>query len=77
MNTVVEGYDEKKRLAIARGDRELKTIALSPDNRPFPPDFDIRSWAQKGSADGDVDRIRCNSDARQPLLIPEVNGSEL
>lgn len=77
MNIVVEGYDEKKRRAIASGDRELKTIALSANNRPFPPDFAIRNWAKKGSADGDVDRLRCNGNASPPVLLPDVNGSEL
>jgi len=77
MNIVVEGYDAKKRFAIAHGDRDLKTIALTPDNRPFPPDFAIRNWAEKGSSDGEVDRLRCNSSASPPLLLPEVNGSEL
>lgn len=77
MNVVIEGYDAKKRRAIANGDRELKTIALTPNNRPFPPDFAIRNWAKKGSVDGDADRLRCNADAWRPALFPEVNGSEL
>ncbi len=77
MNMVVEGYDERKRFAISRGDRDLTTIALTKDNRPFPPDFAIRNWARKGSADGEVDRLRCNSRASTPLLLPDVNGSEL
>jgi hypothetical protein len=77
MNIVVEGYDAKKRFAISHGDRDLKTIALTPDNRPFPPDFAIRNWARKGSSDGEVDRLRCNSSASTPLLLPDVNGSEL
>jgi hypothetical protein len=77
MNTVIDGYDEKKRIAIVRGDRDLKTIALTPDNRPFPPDFAIRGWAQKGSADGAVDRTRCNSRASAPILLPDINGQEM
>jgi hypothetical protein len=77
MNTVIEGYDAQKRQAIAHGDRDLKTIALTPNNRPFPPDFVIRNWAKKGSADGDVDRLQCNASASQPILLPDVNGQEL
>ena len=77
MNLVIEGYDAKKRFAIAHGDPELKTIALTPNNRPYPPDFAIRDWAKKGSADGDVDRLRCNAGASQPVLLPDVNGSEM
>jgi hypothetical protein len=77
MNTVIDGYDEKKRIAIGKGDRDLKTIALTSDNRPFPPDFAIRGWAQTGAADGAVDRTRCNSSASAPLLFPNINGSEL
>jgi hypothetical protein len=77
MNIVSDGYDEQKRRAIANGARDLKTIALSSGNRPFPPDFSITNWAKKGSSEGEIDRLRCNSSAPTPLLLPDVNGSEL
>lgn len=48
MNLVIEGYDAKKRLAIAHGDPELKTIALTPNNRPFPPDFCHQGLGEEG-----------------------------
>jgi hypothetical protein len=51
-------------------------MALTPGNRSFPPDFAIRNWAYKGAADGDVDRVRCDPDAKRPTLFPDVNGSE-
>jgi hypothetical protein len=77
MNTVIEGYDERKRRAFAGGDRDLKSIALTPGNRPFPPDFAIRDWAKKGANDGEADRLRCNPSKSPPVLLPDVNGSEL
>lgn len=76
MKQVIDGYDVKKRWKIGTGDRNLSSMALTPGNPPFPPDFAIRNWAYKGAAEGDVDRLRCNSDADRPLLFPEVNGSE-
>jgi hypothetical protein len=76
MQTVIDGYDAKKRIAIARGDKELKTMALTKGNRPFPPDFAIRDWAYKGATDGEVDRLRCNSKTSPPIVFPDVNGSE-
>ena len=45
MKTVIDGYDAKKRIAINGGDKELKTIALAKESRPFPPDFAIKGWA--------------------------------
>lgn len=76
MNTVIDGYDARKRIQIARGDVDLSSMALTPGNRPFPPDFAIRNWAYKGSADGNADRLRCNPDASLPWVFPDVNGSE-
>jgi hypothetical protein len=70
MAFVIEGYDAKKRLKIGTGDPDLKSMALTPGNRPFPPDFAIRNWAYKGAVDGDVDRVRCNSNADLPTLFP-------
>jgi len=76
MQTVIDGYDVKKRAAIFRGDTGLKTMALTPGNPPFPPDFAIRDWAYKGAAEGEVDRLRCNSKMSSPIVFPDVNGSE-
>jgi hypothetical protein len=76
MKVVIDGYDEKKRAAIANGDRDLKSMALTAGNRPFPPDFAIRNWAQKGADAGEADRKRCNADAPLPTIFPDVNGSE-
>jgi hypothetical protein len=76
MNTVIDGYDAEKRIKIMRGDVDLNSMALTPGNRPFPQDFGIRRWAYKGSADGNVDRPRCNAGASLPLLFPDVNGCE-
>jgi hypothetical protein len=76
MDRVIEGYDNKKRNAIAHGDRDLNSMALTPGNPPFPPDFVITKWAKQGSVDGNSDRIRCNRNADPPLLVPEVNGSD-
>ena len=75
MKTVVAGYDIKKRTVIARGDPELRSMALT-SNRPFPPDFAIAGWADKGAEDGERDRLRCNSQASRPLIAPTVNGTE-
>jgi hypothetical protein len=73
MNIVIDGYDEKKRAAIANGDRDLKSMGIT-GNRPFPPDFAIRNWAVKGSADGEEDRLKCNSTVPLPLVIPDIGG---
>lgn len=74
MRIIIDGYDEKKRMLIAKGDRDMKGVALT-GNRPFPPDFAIRRWAYKGVDDGESDRMRCNSNAiRSPF--PDVNGQE-
>lgn len=73
MKIVVDGYDAQKRIAIATGDRDMKSIALTPNNPPFPPDFEITKWAYKGADDGEADRLRCNSKA-SVNLIPNVNG---
>jgi hypothetical protein len=75
MREVIEGYDIKKRLAISRGDPELRSMALTK-NRPFPPDFAIAGWADKGTVDGDRERLRCNADASRPLIAPTVNNTE-
>jgi hypothetical protein len=76
MNTVIEGYDLQKRNKIASGDRDLSSMALTPGNPPFPPDFAITNWAKKGSVDGEADRLRCNSSASLPVIIPDVNNKE-
>lgn len=76
MKTVIDGYDAKKRLKIAMGDKELKSMALTKGNRPFPPDFSIRTWAYQGATDGEVDRLRCNSKSKPPLIFPQINGDE-
>jgi hypothetical protein len=76
MKRVIDGYDAKKRLKIGMGDRDLKSMALTPGNPPFPSDFAIRNWAYKGAADGNLDGVRCNSNAHRPILFPDVNGSE-
>lgn len=74
MRVIIDGYDEKKRMLIAKGDRDMRGLALT-GNRPFPPDFAIRQWAYKGIDDGERDRLRCNSSAiRSPFL--DVNGQE-
>lgn len=75
MKAIVEGYDVKKRVAIARGDTELKSMALTT-NRPFPPDFAIANWAKNGAVDGEKDRLRCNSTASPPIIAPNVNQKE-
>ena len=75
MKFVVEGYDAKKRLAIANGDPELKSIGLT-GNRPFPPDFAIRDWADRGALEGERDRLRCNTTQVPPLIAPTINQSE-
>lgn len=76
MDQVIEMYDNKKRHAIASGDRDLNSMALTRGNPPFPPDFEVTKWAERGSADGDASRRRCNSAETLPLLVPEVNGSD-
>jgi hypothetical protein len=76
MDQVIEGYDNQKRTKIANGDRELNSMALTRGNPPFPPDFAIQKWAKRGSAEGDTDRRRCNSNESLPLLIPIVSGSD-
>jgi hypothetical protein len=76
MKTVIDGYDAKKRITINGGDKELKTMALTKDNRPFPPDFAIRGWAYQGATDGEVDRLRCNAKTSPPILFPDVDGSD-
>jgi hypothetical protein len=74
LRVIIDDYDEKKRMLIAKGDQEMRGIALT-GNRPFPPDFAIREWAYKGVDDGERDRARCNSKAiRSPF--PDVNGQE-
>jgi hypothetical protein len=73
MKIVVDGYDAQKRVAIVTGDRDMKSIALTPNNPPFPPDFEITNWAYKGADDGESDRLRCNSKA-SVNIIPKVNG---
>jgi hypothetical protein len=75
MKAIADAYDAKKRLAIARGDLELRSIGLTA-NRPFPPDFAIADWAGKGAQDGEHDRIRCNSEAPPPIIAPDVNKTE-
>jgi hypothetical protein len=76
MDRVIEGYDNKNRQRIASGDRGLNSMALTPGNPPFPPDFAVTKWAKQGSVDGNADRIRCNPNADLPLLVPAVNGSD-
>ena len=39
MDQVIDGYDNKKRNAIAHGDKELSSMALTPGNRPLPSGF--------------------------------------
>ena len=75
MKFVIEGYDAKKRLAIANGDPDLKSIGLT-GNRPFPPDFAVRAWADRGAADGEKDRLRCNPSQPLPIIAPTINRSE-
>jgi hypothetical protein len=75
MKIVIDAYEEKKRGAIASGDANMKSMALTA-NRPFPPDFAIRKWAYKGADEGDRDRLRCNADKPQPWVAPEINRSE-
>jgi len=75
MKVVIDGYDEKKRVLIATGDRDLKKVALT-GNRRFPPDFAIRAWAYKGADDGETDRLKCNSKVVRSVF-PDVNGQEL
>ncbi|PSJ58460.1 hypothetical protein [Kumtagia ephedrae] len=76
MRTFIDGYDSKKRLAIMRGDKDLKSMALT-QNRPFPPDFAIRAWAYKGASDGEADRRRCNSNTDTPYVFPDIKGDDL
>lgn len=75
MKTVIDGYDANKRLHIATGDRDMRSVALT-GNRPFPPDFGIRNWAYRGAEEGDIDRLRCNANETRPIF-PDVNGQEL
>jgi hypothetical protein len=75
MREVIAGYDIKKRIVIQGGDPELKSMGLTK-NRPFPPDFAIAGWADKGTVDGDRERLRCNANASQPLIAPTVNNTE-
>ena len=76
MDQVIDGYDTKKRRAIESGDKRLSSMALTPNNPPFPPDFGIAKWAKRGSVEGEADRLRCNANESLPLLIPEVSGSD-
>lgn len=73
MRKAIELYDDKKRIKIQRGEKELKSMGLT-GNRPFPPDFAIRDWGFKGAHDGEMDRLRCNSEAWRPLLTPNLDG---
>jgi len=73
---VIDGYDERKRRAIAGGDRDMRTIALDPTNRPFPPDFGIREWAYRGITDGEQDRQRCNTSTPVPTVMPVIDDLE-
>ncbi len=75
MNTVIDGYDYKKRISF-KIHGNYNSMALTPGNPPFPPDFGITKWAYKGSTDGEADRVRCNSAEDLPWVIPEVNGSD-
>lgn len=75
MKMVVDGYDAKKRAAIARGDVNLRTMALTT-NRPFPPDFAVKKWSYNGAEDGERDRLRCNANESLPWIMPTVNQSE-
>jgi len=76
MNIVIDGYDVKKRQLIGSGDKDLKSLAITPGNPPFPPDFAIRNWAYQGSDDGERDWLICNRNASRPLLFPNVTGKE-
>jgi hypothetical protein len=73
MKTIINGYDARKRMVIKGGDRQMKALAIVPGNPPFPPDFAIAKWAYKGAEDGEQDRIKCNSKARQPIVAPIVD----
>jgi len=73
MEKAIEYYDEKKRWKIRGGDKELRSLGLTR-NRPFPPDFRISAWAVKGAHDGEMDRLRCNSKAWRPAIIPNIQG---
>jgi hypothetical protein len=75
MNLIADGYDMDKRRRILSGDRELRGVAIT-SNPPFPPDFAIRGWAYRGSAEGERDHSRCNSAVSFPL-VPTVNRREL
>ena len=75
MAVVVDAYDAKKRVAIAHGDADLKSIGLT-GNRPFPPDFAVRDWADKGAREGERDRLRCNTSQAPPLIAPRINQAE-
>ncbi|WP_147306423.1 hypothetical protein [Methylovirgula sp. 4M-Z18] len=76
MDMVIDMYDNKKRDAIARGDRDLKSMALKPGSRPYPPDFGIKRWAKQGSIEGEADRQRCNANSSTPYIFPDVDGGE-
>ena len=75
MKAIILAYDVKKRMVIAGGDPEMRSMALTA-NRPFPPDFAVTNWAIKGTEEGETDRLRCNSKASQPLIAPTVNNVE-
>ena len=60
MKVVIDGYDLEKSRLIAKGDRDLKGLEITPGSRPFPPDFAVRNWAYIGADDGVHDRMRCN-----------------
>jgi hypothetical protein len=76
MRVIINGYDDRKRWLIGRGDRELRAMALNSNNRPFPPDFALRQWAFRGVTDGEADRQRCNSLADVPWVMPVVDRLE-
>jgi hypothetical protein len=73
MKIVAEGYDAAKRDCILAGDKEMQRLAITDNNPPFPPDFEITRWTYKGADDGEADRLRCHSRA-WVNIVPIVSG---
>ncbi|WP_413991623.1 hypothetical protein ACMDCR_05870 [Labrys okinawensis] len=64
MDILTTEYDNQKRRDIAAGKPNRQAGTANP---VFPPDFQMRDWAIKGSKDGEADRQRCNAAKSPPL----------
>jgi hypothetical protein len=73
MKVIIDGYDQAKRLDIARGTPNARAATGNP---VFPPEFSVSKWAYRGADEGEVDRRRCNPNKSSPA-IPNPNDFDL